>query len=197
MRYIKQLKKQNHCIEMEKFVLSYVYWTNIKNIAKPLKIRNEYYILSSITESSTFMCPTKGSQTFPKDDELVHKTTKPCGIFNPELSLLTLEGEWRRLLFGCPPGRLVVLCRPCLPYHGELATVPATNLSIEDNIKYHTHIYRHTDNPANTTHRPNVWPMLGRRRRRWANIGQTLGLCVVFAGNTCICHRICHFTKHL
>ena len=24
--------------------------------------------------------------------------------------------------------------------------------------------------------------MLGQRRRRWANIGQTLGSCVVFAG---------------
>ena len=36
--------------------------------------------------------------------------------------------------------------------------------------------------PANTTHLPNVWPMLGQRRRRWANIGQILGRCSVFAG---------------
>ena len=35
--------------------------------------------------------------------------------------------------------------------------------------------------PANTTHLPNVWPMLGQRRRRWADIGQTLGRCVVCA----------------
>ena len=34
------------------------------------------------------------------------------------------------------------------------------------------------------THMPNVWPMLGQRRRRWANIGQTLGKCVVFADDT-------------
>ena len=39
-------------------------------------------------------------------------------------------------------------------------------------------------NPGNTTHLPNVWPMLGQRHRRWANIGQTLGRCVVFAGNS-------------
>ena len=38
------------------------------------------------------------------------------------------------------------------------------------------------DVPGNRTHLPNVWPMLGQRRRRWANIGQTLGRCVVFAG---------------
>ena len=36
--------------------------------------------------------------------------------------------------------------------------------------------------PANTTHRSNVVPMLGQRRRRWANIGTTLDRCVVFAG---------------
>ena len=36
--------------------------------------------------------------------------------------------------------------------------------------------------PANTTHRPNAGPMLGQRRRRWANIGPALGRCVVFAG---------------
>ena len=36
---------------------------------------------------------------------------------------------------------------------------------------------------ASQTHRPNVGPMLGRRGRRWTNIGPTLGLCVVFAGN--------------
>ena len=36
--------------------------------------------------------------------------------------------------------------------------------------------------PANTTHRHNVGPMLGRRRRRWADVGSTLGRCVVFAG---------------
>ena len=33
--------------------------------------------------------------------------------------------------------------------------------------------------PANTTRLPNVWPMLGQRRRRWANIGRTFGRCVV------------------
>ena len=36
--------------------------------------------------------------------------------------------------------------------------------------------------PANTRHRPNVGPMLGQRRRRWPNIGSTLGRCLVFAG---------------
>ena len=40
----------------------------------------------------------------------------------------------------------------------------------------------HTSLPANTTHRPDVGPMLGRRRRRWPNIGPTSGRCVVFAG---------------
>ena len=35
---------------------------------------------------------------------------------------------------------------------------------------------------ANTSHRSNVWPVLGRRRRRWANIGPAFGPCVVFAG---------------
>ena len=38
--------------------------------------------------------------------------------------------------------------------------------------------------PANTTHRPNVGAMLGRRRRRRANIGPALGRCVVFARRT-------------
>ena len=41
---------------------------------------------------------------------------------------------------------------------------------------------------ANTTQLPNVWPMLGQRRRRWAGIGQTLSRCVVFAG-ICILQR--------
>ena len=36
--------------------------------------------------------------------------------------------------------------------------------------------------PANRTHRPDVRPMLGRRRRRRAAIGPTSGRCVVFAG---------------
>ena len=36
--------------------------------------------------------------------------------------------------------------------------------------------------PVNTTNLPKVRPMLGHRRRRWANIGQTLGRFVVFAG---------------
>ena len=35
---------------------------------------------------------------------------------------------------------------------------------------------------TNTTHRSKVGPMLGQRRRRCANIGPTLNLCVVFAG---------------
>ena len=35
--------------------------------------------------------------------------------------------------------------------------------------------------PANTTHL-DVWPMLDTRRRRWANIGQTLAKCVMFVG---------------
>ena len=37
--------------------------------------------------------------------------------------------------------------------------------------------------PANTMHQPNVGPMLGQRRRRWTNIGPTLGRCIVFAGH--------------
>ena len=36
--------------------------------------------------------------------------------------------------------------------------------------------------PANMTNLPNVWLMLGQRRRRWSNIGQTLGKFVVVAG---------------
>ena len=36
--------------------------------------------------------------------------------------------------------------------------------------------------PANTRHRPNVKPILGQRRRRWTNIGLTLGRRLVFAG---------------
>ena len=39
-----------------------------------------------------------------------------------------------------------------------------------------------SNSSANTSHLPNVWPMLGQRRRRWANIDRTLGGCVVFAG---------------
>ena len=30
--------------------------------------------------------------------------------------------------------------------------------------------------PAKTTHLPNDWPMLAHRRRRWASIGQSLGI---------------------
>ena len=30
-------------------------------------------------------------------------------------------------------------------------------------------------NPANTINQPNVGPMLAQRRRRWPNIGLTLG----------------------
>ena len=30
---------------------------------------------------------------------------------------------------------------------------------------------------------PNAVPMLGRRRRRWANIEMALGECLVFAGS--------------
>ena len=37
---------------------------------------------------------------------------------------------------------------------------------------------------ANTTHRSNAGPMLGQRRRRWANTGSALDRCVVFAGAT-------------
>ena len=36
--------------------------------------------------------------------------------------------------------------------------------------------------PANMRHRPNVKLMLGQRRRRWTNIGSTLGRCLVLAG---------------
>ena len=34
-------------------------------------------------------------------------------------------------------------------------------------------------NLADTTHLHNVWAMLAKCRRRWGNIGQTLGRCVV------------------
>ena len=37
------------------------------------------------------------------------------------------------------------------------------------------------DFPANKIHQPDVGPMLGQRRRRWTNIGPTLGRCVVFS----------------
>ena len=33
--------------------------------------------------------------------------------------------------------------------------------------------------PASTTHLLNVWPTLALRLRRWLNIGQTLGRCVI------------------
>ena len=36
--------------------------------------------------------------------------------------------------------------------------------------------------PVKTTYPRNVWPMLGHRRRRWANIGQALCKCVVIIG---------------
>ena len=36
--------------------------------------------------------------------------------------------------------------------------------------------------PANTTHLPNDCPMVAHRRWRWANIGQSLGRFVLFAG---------------
>ena len=36
------------------------------------------------------------------------------------------------------------------------------------------------DSPENTTHLVTIWPILGQRRRRWANIGQTLVRCVVY-----------------
>ena len=42
---------------------------------------------------------------------------------------------------------------------------------------------REGTNPANTTHRPNVGPMLAHRLRRRPHIGPTLGRCVLFAGN--------------
>ena len=35
--------------------------------------------------------------------------------------------------------------------------------------------------PANTNHSPNVGSMWGKRRKLWANIGPTLGRCVVFS----------------
>ena len=41
------------------------------------------------------------------------------------------------------------------------------------------------DIEARTTkkkHLTNVWPVLTRRVKRWANIGQTLDQCLVFAG---------------
>ena len=38
------------------------------------------------------------------------------------------------------------------------------------------------DNPANTTHRSNVGPMLARRLQRRPNIGPILDRCVAFAG---------------
>ena len=41
--------------------------------------------------------------------------------------------------------------------------------------------------PANTTHRPSVGSMLGRRRRQRANTGPALGRCVVFAGYSRVC----------
>ena len=40
----------------------------------------------------------------------------------------------------------------------------------------------HNSDPANTTHRPNVGPMLARRLRRRPNIGPTLGRRAMVAG---------------
>ena len=40
---------------------------------------------------------------------------------------------------------------------------------------------------ANTTHLPNVLSMLAHRLRRWPNIGQTLGRCVVLLGSHSVC----------
>ena len=37
--------------------------------------------------------------------------------------------------------------------------------------------------PASTTHRPDVGPMLGQRLRRWPNISPTLDRCLVCAGD--------------
>ena len=39
------------------------------------------------------------------------------------------------------------------------------------------------DSPENMTNRHKVGPMLGRRRKRWANSGPTLVQCSVFAGS--------------
>ena len=39
--------------------------------------------------------------------------------------------------------------------------------------------YQEQTFPANTRHSLKVCPMLDQRRRRWANIGQTLGECLV------------------
>ena len=52
--------------------------------------------------------------------------------------------------------------------------------------------------PANTRRWANVWSMLGRRRRRRANIDPALAQCLVFAGNTrnilwCV-HTPCYMT---
>ena len=46
--------------------------------------------------------------------------------------------------------------------------------------------------PENTTHLPNVWPVLAHRLRRWPNIGQTLSRCAVFPGykSTIFLHKI-------
>ena len=60
----------------------------------------------------------------------------------------------------------------------------------------------HIDSPANTTNLLNVWSMLahpllnfwamlGQRRRRWANICQTMSKCVVFADSWLLKPSIC------
>ena len=43
--------------------------------------------------------------------------------------------------------------------------------------------------PENTTQLPNVCTMLAHRLRRWPNIGQTLGSCVVFAVYTLLSQK--------
>ena len=66
------------------------------------------------------------------------------------------------------------------PYCGTIA--PPDIISVEQvcmakfKLNYFTNNIR-----LNTTHLPNVCPMLVHRLRHWPNIGQTLGRCVVFA----------------
>ena len=49
-----------------------------------------------------------------------------------------------------------------------------------------------------TTNLPNVWPMSAHRRRRWADIGQTLGRRVVFLDIPHLCEWFitCNYLTH-
>ena len=63
----------------------------------------------------------------------------------------------------------------------EITPLADTSMKLEYILPAHLNV-KYSLHPAHMTHLSNVWPMLDQRRRRWANIDQTLDRCVVVAG---------------